>query len=107
MKNNIGIGVEAPKLECKDKKCPFHGNLMVRGRSFTGKVIKSDSHGTICLEWPRLLYLPKYERYEKRRSRIKAHNPQCISAKIGDKVLVMECRPLSKTKHFVVVRKIE
>ncbi|MEW6063192.1 MAG: 30S ribosomal protein S17 [Nanoarchaeota archaeon] len=107
MKKSIGIGIEAPNVECKDKKCPFHGNLSVRGRSFTGNVVKADAYGTICLEWLRLVYMPKYERYEKRRSRIKAHNPKCISAKVGDKVVVMECRPLSKTKHFVVVRKIK
>ncbi|RLF76193.1 30S ribosomal protein S17, partial [Thermococci archaeon] len=47
--------------------------------------------------------LKKYERYELRRSRIHAYNPECIDAKAGDKVLIAETRPLSKTKNFVVV----
>lgn len=47
----------------------------------------------------------KYERYEKRTSKIHAHNPPCINAQAGDTVKIMECRPLSKTKSFVVVEK--
>ena len=45
----------------------------------------------------------KYERFEKRQSKIHAHNPPCIEAKAGDRVRIAECRPLSKTKSYVVV----
>jgi small subunit ribosomal protein S17 len=45
----------------------------------------------------------KYERFEKRQSKIHAHNPPCIEAKEGDRVRIAECRPLSKTKSYVVV----
>ena len=45
-------------------------------------------------------------RYEKRRSKILAHNPPCIDAKKGDKVKIAECRPISKNVSFVVVEKI-
>ena len=31
------------------------------------------------------------------------HNPDCIDAKEGNLVKIMECRPLSKTKNFVIV----
>ncbi len=48
-------------------------------------------------------YLKKYERYELRRSKVHAHNPECIDAKVGDRVLVAETRPISKTKSWVVV----
>ena len=41
-----------------------------------------------------------------RSSRISAHIPDCINAKAGDNVKIMECRPLSKTKKFVVVEVI-
>jgi small subunit ribosomal protein S17 len=63
--------------------------------------------GTIRVEWTYLHYLQKYERYEKRRTRVKAHNPACINVKKGDKVRIAECRPLSKTVNFVVLGKIE
>jgi len=39
----------------------------------------------------------------KKRSRVAAHNPVCINAKIGDKVRIAECRPISKTKAFVII----
>ena len=37
---------------------------------------------------------------------MKVHNPDCINAKEGDLVGVVECRPLSKTKNFVIIRKL-
>ncbi len=48
-------------------------------------------------------YIPKYERYEWRTGRYIAHNPSCIDAKVGTKVRIMECKPLAKTKSFVVI----
>lgn len=96
--------VEEPKEKCDDRHCPFHGNIKTRGRMNTGIVIRKNPHKTIMIEWARLFYLKKYERYEKRRTRIKAHNPKCIDANIGDKVTVAETRPISKTKSFVVIK---
>lgn len=89
--------------KCNDKNCPFHSSLKVRGRSFIGTVISTKMRKTALAEWERRHYLGKYERYEKRRSRVKVHNPDCISAKEGNLVKIMECRPLSKTKNFVIV----
>ena len=100
---NIGLEVSNPKKACQDDNCPFHGNLKCRGRVFTGTVVSSRMQKTVNVEWEWQNYLRKYERYEKRRSRVKAHNPSCINANEGDIVKIMECRPLSKTKNFVVV----
>ena len=38
----------------------------------------------------------------RKRSRIPAHNPECINAKLGDTVNMQETRRLSKTKSFVI-----
>ena len=73
-----------------------------RGRTFTGKVIAAKMAKTVTVEWERLRKVPKYERYEKRRTKVKAHNPESINAAEGDIVKVEETRPLSKTKHFIV-----
>ncbi len=90
-------------MKCEDKNCPFHGSVSLRGRLFTG-VVKSDKMAkTVTVEWERRRFVKKYERYAKSFSRVKAHNPPCINAKAGEKVRVKETRPLSKTKHFVVV----
>lgn len=103
---SIGVAFEVPKQKCNDIKCPFHGHLSVRGRQFTGIIVLTKMRKTAVIEFERLHFLKKYERYEKRRTKLKAHNPDCISAKDGDVVMVMECRPLSKTKNFVIIRKL-
>ena len=91
---------------CKDVKCPFHGNLKIRGRTFVGKIIGTKMRKTASFELGRIHYISKYERYEKRRMRLKVHNPDCINAVEGDLVKIAECRPLSKTKKFVIVEKL-
>lgn len=103
-----GIGLEGAKVSgvCSDKNCPFHGKLTVRGRLLNGIVTSDKMYKTVVVGWTRRVYVPKYERYENRRSAIKAHNPDCINAKKGDIVRISETRPLSKTKHFVVVEVI-
>jgi len=78
----------------------------VRGRSFRGVVIADAMQKTVTVEWDRRKHDPKYERYEKKRTRVKAHNPENIGAKKGDLVEIRECRPLSKTKHFVIIKKL-
>ena len=91
---------------CNDIKCPYHGHLKLRGRTFIGIILSAKMHRTVVVEWEWKNYLPKYERYENRRTRIKAHNPDCIRGIEGEIVKIKECRPLSKTKHFVVIEKI-
>ena len=90
------------ETDCRDAHCPRHSALRIRGRIFTGTVTESKAQKTATVEWERRYYLPKYERYEKRKTRMKTHNPDCINAKKGDIVKIMECRPISKTKHFVI-----
>ncbi|HII15293.1 MAG TPA: 30S ribosomal protein S17 [Nanoarchaeota archaeon] len=104
---NIGFEVKAPKGTCVDRHCPFHGELSLRGRTFTGTVASTDFNKTASVKWERSAYISKYERYEVRNSKIKAHNPDCIGAKVGDLVKVMECRPISKTKNFVIIELLE
>ena len=103
---NIGMGIKPPKDSCEDKKCPFHGETKVRGRSFVGTVIGAKMHNTATIEWTRRIKLGKYERYAKKRSKVKAHNPLCIKAEEGDQVKIMESRPISKTVNFIIVEKM-
>ena len=111
MKNkvkNIGMPVALPKNPSnKDKHDPFYSNFSVRGKVFIGKVISSKSIRTAKIEFSRIFPLKKYERFEKRRTRLLVHNPDSISAQEGDLVKVMECRPISKTKNFVIIEKIK
>jgi len=76
--------------------------ISLRGQEFVGTVVSAKAHRTVTVSWERRRYVPKYERYEKRRSKVAAHNPDEMAAKEGDLVRIKESRPLSKTKHFVV-----
>ncbi|PIN75884.1 30S ribosomal protein S17 [Candidatus Woesearchaeota archaeon CG10_big_fil_rev_8_21_14_0_10_37_12] len=78
-----------------------------RGRTFTGIVVAARMQHTATVEWPRRKNVQKYERYEKARTRVKAHNPPEINAQEGDIVRIVECKPLSKTKHFIITEKIK
>lgn len=106
-KTSIGIDVKEPEAKCEDKHCPFHSNFSVRGKTFIGTVVSNVFQNSISVEWERRLKIPKYERYEKRKTKVRAHSTPCIPIKMGDKVKIMECRPISKTKSFVVVEKVE
>ena len=102
---DIGLDVKVPEKECDDINCPFHGALPVRGQILEGEVVSDKAPKTVVVLRSYLKKIAKYERYEKRQSKIHAHNPPCINAKVGDIVKIAECRPLSKTKSFVVVEK--
>ncbi len=108
MKKNVGYNIEA-QVESKDvttedKKCPHTGEVSVRGKTFEGVVVSDSMNRTVKVEWENLVKDTKYNRYFKTRSRVAAHNPDVIKAKKGDRVLIGECRPLSKTKHFAVLK---
>lgn len=102
---NIGIETKKPENVPKtfDSKDPHYGGLKLRGRTFTGVVVSDKMQKTATVEWPRRKFNKKYERFEMRRTRVKAHNPESVNAKTGDMVKIAETRPLSKTKNFVII----
>ncbi|MDI6846548.1 MAG: 30S ribosomal protein S17 [Candidatus Bathyarchaeia archaeon] len=103
----MSLTFKKPKKTCNDRNCPFHGDLPVRGRVLEGAVVSAKMDKTVIVKRDYLYYVPKFMRYERRRSRIPSHNPPCINAKEGDRVRIAECRPISKTVAFVVVEKLE
>lgn len=92
--------------ECGDRNCPFHGTLSVRGQVIEGTVVSAKAKNTVIVLREYYHYVPKYRRYERRRSRIPAHRPPCLDVKEGDRVRIAECRPISKTVSFVVIEKL-
>ena len=80
--------------------------ISLRGRVFTGTVTSTKMANTITVEWQRSRYIPKYERYDKRRTRVHAHMPAGAVANVGDIVKIMETRPISKTKSFIFVENL-
>jgi len=104
---DIGIDAKPPKATCSDKNCCWHGTLPVRGKILQGKVVSARAQKTAVIEIQYYHYLTKFQSYERRHSNISAYNPECIAAKEGDVVRIAECRPLSKTKAFVVVEVVK
>ncbi len=92
--------------KCNDAHCPVHGSLSLRGRTFTGTVISTKMQRTAIVQWGFKRPVTKFERYEKRKSKVKVHNPDCLKIKKGDIVEIRECKPLSKAKHFVIIKKL-
>ncbi len=90
--------------KCEDKNCIVHGKILPRGMAFTGTVVGTNMQKTASVEWSWKRKIPKYERYEVKITKVKAHNSSCLNAQKGDKVLIRECRPLSKTKNFIITK---
>ena len=93
---------ELAKTEVSDKKiCP-------RGRTFEG-IVKKKFYKRVVIEFERMIYIKKYERYAKSRTRIHARLPESMEKEIsiGDLIKVQECRPLSKMIHFIAIKKIK
>jgi len=103
MVRDIGLDVPPPGKECTDPNCPFHGTLPVRGNVLSGVVVSDRMDKTVVVQRAFVKRIAKYERYEKRKTKVHAHNPPCMHAQKGDAVRIAECRPLSKTKSYVVV----
>merc|ERR1711920_396401 len=105
---NVGLGFTTPK-EAKegnyvDKKCPFTGNVSIRGKVLKGMVISTKMKRTIIIRRNYLHYIKKFNRFEKRHSNMPVHCSPCFDPKEGDIVTVGQCRPLSKTVRFNVLK---
>ncbi|KHO55530.1 MAG: small subunit ribosomal protein S17 [archaeon GW2011_AR19] len=79
-----------------------------RGRIFEG-IVKKKFHKRVVIEFERTIYVRKYERYAKSRTKIHARLPEFMEKEIniGDLIKIQECRPLSKIIHFIVIEKIK
>lgn len=92
-------------ISCSDEKCPIHGSLKSRGRIFFG-IVRKKFDKRIVIDFERVVYVPKYERYTKTRTKLHARLPACIKVELGDYVKIQECRPLSKIIHFVTLENL-
>lgn len=105
---NVGLGFNTPSEAVLgnyvDKKCPFTGNVSIRGRILKGMVVSTKMKNTIIVRRDFLRYIKKYQRYQKFHSNIPAHcSPAFKRLSDGDIVTIGQCRPLSKTVRFNVL----
>ena len=72
----------------------------------TGVVLSDARDKTVTVEITMSVRHPKYAKTMERRRRLQAHDEH-NDAHVGDKVTVVETRPLSKTKHWRVLEIVE
>lgn len=94
-------------MKCNDPKCTVHGSLKVRGDTFKGIVTSAKARKSATVERELMQFVHKFERYKKVKSKIHAHNPDCIKAIEGDVVRIGETRKTSKTKAFAILEILE
>lgn len=75
-------------------------------KEFIGIVKSNKMEKTIVVSIETLTLHPLYKKYVKRVKKVKAHDEK-NEAKIGDRVRVIECRPISKEKCWKLVEIIE
>nr|XP_027193920.1 40S ribosomal protein S11-like [Dermatophagoides pteronyssinus] len=103
----VGFGFKTPFAAIEgryiDNKCPFTGDVSIRGRILKGMVVSMKMKKTIIIRRHYLHYIPKYKRFEKRHKNLAVHCSPAFELKVGDIVTVGECRPLAKTVCFNVL----
>lgn len=77
-----------------------------RRRTLTGTVVSDKMDKTIVVEVQRTLMHPVYKKYIKRRKKYMAHDSE-NQCGIGDKVVILESRPLSRKKRWVLREVLE
>ncbi len=87
-------------MSSSDKSRP----LSTRGHIVSGIVVSDRAKRTVIVQRDVVTYIPRYRRYARSISKIPAHNPDEIAAKVGDIVQISECRKISKTKAWVVTK---
>ncbi len=74
-------------------------------REFVGEVVSDKPNKTVVVQVERRVAHPKYKKFIRRRSKFHAHDEK-NEYKVGDRVRIRECRPLSKLKTWEVVERV-
>lgn len=72
-------------------------------RAVTGRVVSDRMDKTIAVETERRIKHPVYGKYLRRRTKLLVHD-QDNQGKVGDRVIIRECRPLSRHKSWMLVQ---
>jgi small subunit ribosomal protein S17 len=73
------------------------------GNTLKGVVVSNKMQKTVIVSVSRFIKHPLYGKFYKVSKKYKAHDEE-NKYKIGDKVEIMETKPISKDKHFKVIR---
>jgi small subunit ribosomal protein S17 len=79
---------------------------MATKAEITGLVVSDKMQKSVVVAVERQVRDPLYGKTQKRTSKFLAHNEQ-DGVKIGDRVAIVEARPMSRRKRWVVTRVVE
>jgi 30S ribosomal protein S17 len=82
------------------------GNVKGQGKVQVGTVVSDKMNKTVVVEVHRTVLHPQYKKFVHRHKNFKAHDEAKVSH-LGDRVEIVESRPLSKTKRWRVRRVLE
>ena len=71
-------------------------------RILQGVVVGDKADKTVVVQVERRIQHPLYKKFIRRSKKYMAHDENNTS-KVGDRVQIRECRPLSKSKHWEIV----
>ena len=77
-----------------------------RPRTLVGTVTSAKANRTVSVSVVRPVKHPRYGKYIRRTTRLQVHDPKG-EFRVGDRVQIGQCRPLSKTKSWRVLKLIE
>ncbi|MDP2717244.1 MAG: 30S ribosomal protein S17 [Candidatus Micrarchaeota archaeon] len=86
-----------------EEKTAVQNPLRVRGLIIEGLVVSTRPKKTAIIQIAYTKKVPKYERLEKRKSRIAVHVPEGMDVKVGQRVRAGQTRKISKTKSFLLM----
>jgi len=87
----------------KEKKDIKENKAKQRNKVLSGIVVSDKMMNTIVVKVQRFVKHPKIGKYIKIAKKFKVHD-EGNTAKIGDKVLIKETKPISKDKSFILVK---
>jgi small subunit ribosomal protein S17 len=80
--------------------------MLKKRREMVGRVVSDKMDKTVVVEVTDRVMEPRYKKYLKRVRKMKAHDEK-NECHVGDRVKMIETRPLSATKNWVVLEVVE
>lgn len=78
----------------------------IKRREWVGRVVSNKMNKTVVVAVERSVIHPMYRKVLRRVTKLKAHDEQ-NACNIGDRVRMVETRPISKDKHWRIVEVVE
>ena len=75
---------------------------MIKRKEYIGRVVSDKMMKTVVIAIDRIVKHPRYKKYLKRTHHLKAHD-ETNTCRVGDQVKLIETRPLSAQKRWVVL----